>query len=87
MSTNGSLKNSDKKATLKRFPMTVQFNQNSIATIISFKEVTYIPGVRITTEKNQERVMTVTITWKSFKFKECESRLCFYDIENKGKET
>ena len=80
MSTNGSLKNSDKKATLKRFPMTVQFNQNSIATIISFKEVTYIPGVRITTDTNQERAMTVTLqNGKFFKFKECKYGIYYYD--------
>ena len=41
--------------------MTVHFNKNSMATILSFKEVADIPGVIITTDKNQERAMTVTL--------------------------
>ena len=57
---NGGLKSFNKKATLKRFPMTVHFNQNSMTTILSFKEVTDILRVKITTEKNEEHAMMVT---------------------------
>ena len=32
-----------------------------MTTMLSFKEVTYIPGVRITTDTNQERAVTVTL--------------------------
>ena len=66
MLTNKGLKSCDKKETLKLYPMSVHFNQNSIATIISFKEVANIPGVRITADKNQERAMTVNLQYDSF---------------------
>ena len=46
--------------------MTVHFNQNSMATILSFKEVVDIPGVRIATDTNQERAMTVTLEMEFF---------------------
>ena len=55
-----------------------------MATILSFKEVVDIPGVRITTETKQERAMTVSLgnAW-TLKFKECESGIYFYDTEKK----
>ena len=56
----------DKKATLKLFPMTVHLNQNSMATIVSFKEVVDIPGVRITMNKNKERAMKVNLQNEKF---------------------
>ena len=66
VSTNGRLNIFDKKATLKCFPMTVQFNQNYRETIISLKEVADIPGVRITTDTNQERGMTFNLRMEMF---------------------
>ena len=60
--------------------MTVHFNQNSMATILSFNEVTDIPGVRINTDTNQECVVTVTPqNGKYVKLKECKSGIYFYD--------
>ena len=50
VSTNGGLISFDKKSNLKLLPMKVHFNKNSMATILSFKEAVYIPGVRITTD-------------------------------------
>ena len=50
--------------------MTVHFNQKSMATILSFKEVIDIPGVKIATDTNQEPAITVTLqSGKFFKFK------------------
>ena len=46
--------------------MTVQFNQNYRETIISLKEVADIPGVRITTDTNQERGMTFNLRMEMF---------------------
>ena len=55
-----------------------------MATILSFKEMADIPGVRITTDKKQERAMTVSLgNGRTLKFKECESGLYFYDTEKK----
>ena len=43
-----------------------------------------IPGVRITTDRNQEPAMTVTLqNGKFFKFKEYKSGLYFYDTKRK----
>ena len=50
VSTNGGLIRFDKKSTLKILPMKVHLNKNSMANILSFKEVADIPGVRITTD-------------------------------------
>ena len=58
-SKNGGLISFDKKSTLKLLPMKVHFNKNSMAKILSFKEVAYIPGVRITTDTEKEISMTV----------------------------
>ena len=44
--------------------------------------------MRITTDTNQERAMTVTLqNGKFFKFKECESGIYFYNTEKKDDET
>ena len=62
--------------------MKVHFNKSSIATILSFKEVADIPGVRITTDIEKERAMTVSLgNGSTIKFKECESGLYFHDTE------
>ena len=88
MSTNGGLKSFNKIETLKIFPMTVDFNKFFMETIISFKEVTDIPGVRITTDTNQECAMTVTLKkWKDVKSKECKYGIYFYDTEKKDDES
>ena len=87
VSTNGGLISFDKKSTLKLLPMKVHFNQNYMATILSFKELADILGVIITTDTKQERAMLVSLgNGKTLKFKECESRLYFYDIEKKDDE-
>ena len=84
VSMNGGLISFDKKSTLKLLPMKVHFNKNSMATILSFKEVADIPGVRITTDTKQEIAMTVSLgNGKTFKFKECESGLYFYDTKKR----
>ena len=55
-----------------------------MATILSFKEVADIPGLRITTDTKQEILMTVSLgNGRTLKFKECESGLYFYDTEKK----
>ena len=58
-SKNVGLISFDKKSTLKLLPMKVHFNKKSMADILSFKEVADIPGVRITTDTEKERAMTV----------------------------
>ena len=84
VSTNRGLISFDKNSTLKLLQMKVRFNKESMATILSFKEVADIPGVRITTDTKQERAMTVSLgNRRNLKIKECESGLYFYDTEKK----
>ena len=60
--------------------MKVHLNQNSIAAILSFKEVDDIPGVIIATDTKQERAMAVSLrNGKTLKFKECKSGLYFME--------
>ena len=62
--------------------MKVHFNKNSMATIISIKEVAGIPGISITTDTEKEIAMTVSLgNGRTLKFKECESGLYFHDTE------
>ena len=82
VSTNRGLINFDKKSTLKLLPIKVHFNKNSMDNILSFKEVTDIPGVRITTDTEKERAMELSLgNGRTLKFKECESGLYFHDTE------
>ena len=62
--------------------MKVHLNKNSMAKILSFKEVADIPGVRITTDTEKERAMKLYLgNGRTLKFKECESGLYFHDTE------
>ena len=55
-----------------------------MATIMSFKEVADIPGVRIATDTKQERAMTVSIeNGRTLRSKECKSGIYFYDTEKR----
>ena len=85
VSTNGGLISFDKKSTMKILSMKVNFNINFMATILSFKEVADIPGVRTTTDTKQERAMMVYLgNVRTFKFKECEYGLYFFfDMKQK----
>ena len=84
VSTNGGLISFDKNSTLKLLPMKVHFNKDSMDTILYFKGVADILGVRITTDTKQERAMTVSLgNGRTLKFKECKSGLYFYDTEKK----
>ena len=70
VSTKGGLISFDKKSTLKHLPMKVHFNKRSMATILSFKEVANILGVRIATDMKQEIEMTLSLgNGRTLKFK------------------
>ena len=82
VSTNGGLISFDKKSTLKLLPMKVHFKKNFMATILYFKEVADIMGVRITTDTEKERAMILSLgNGRTLKFKECESGIYFHDTE------
>ena len=82
VSTNGGLISFDKKSALKLLPMKVHFNKNSMANILSFKEVADILGVRITPDTKQERLVIVYLgNGRTFRFKDCKSGIYFYDTK------
>ena len=87
LATNGGHKTFLKQADLKLFPMKVHFNKNSMATILSFKQVADLPGVIITTDTSKERSMIVTLKDGTvFKFKECASGLYYFDTDKSSDE-
>ena len=48
MSTNGGNKNFNKKVVLKLLPILVHFEEDSLATVLSLKDVANINGVHVT---------------------------------------
>jgi len=83
---NGGSKTFDKVSPLKLFHLDIYFNTESMANILSLKDVVSIPGVRISMDSTVERAITVEHEVRTLKFKECCDRLYSYDIEGKSKE-
>ena len=83
--TNGGSQLFEKLGQLKLFPMTVHFNPDSMANILSMKHVAAIPGVRVTYDSIVEKTMFVHFNGYVYKFRECSEGLYYYDV-NKGPE-
>ena len=78
--TNGGKQIYDEVAMMKDFPLQVHFNRESLANIISFRDVANIPGVVIKMDSSKERAITVEMgSYKKFKFLECPDGLYHYD--------
>ena len=77
--TNDGLKYFFHTASLHIFPLWVHYNPDSIATILSFKDVTNIPGASITTDTSKERSVFVTLESKYCKFRWCALELYHYN--------
>ena len=72
--TNGGSQTFDKIGYLITMPIKVHYNLENLSTLLSFKDVSAIPGVRITIDTDQENDFTVSIgTDISFKFFQCEN--------------
>ena len=82
--TNGGPRVFQKKAQLKLFPMEVYFDQESLATVISYHEVTKLPGVRIMVDTDVEDTVNVIFQESNciYKFRPCGAGLYFLDVEN-----
>ena len=82
--TNGGPSRFVQTATLKLLPLSVYFNENSLATILAFSEVASLPGINITMNSNKERAILVHMmdSKKVLKFKECSSGLYYYNSAN-----
>ena len=76
ITTNAGTKTFSMIGQLKRMPLTVYLNEDSLGTILAFRDVAAIPGARITVDTAKELAMTVTLEDdSSMKFEECNTGL------------
>jgi len=69
-------------AELIMFPIDVHFKKDSMATILSFKDVFSIPGFRIMMDTYKEKAFLAHLNNDEiFKFRECSNGLYYYDKE------
>ena len=62
--------------------MQIHYNKNSLANVLSFKQVAALDGVKITLDTSVEKAITVHINGDALKFKECQDGLYFLDMVN-----
>jgi len=62
--------------------MPVYYNKNSLANVLSFKQVTALNGVRITLDTSVEKAMLVHVNGVVLKFRECKDGLYYLNMEN-----
>lgn len=77
--SDGSMNVYDKEGSdLKLFPLTVFYNPNGIANVLSLKAVASIPGTRVTMDTSKARAINVKfVDGRIFVFNECEGGLYF----------
>ena len=77
--TNNGYQHYTDKVTLKPLPINMYMNTNSMVTILAFKDVAYIPGVRITMVTATEIAFLMHWNGKLIKFTECDDSLDLFD--------
>ena len=83
MLTNGGSVTYKEVADCKLLPLNVNFNKDSLANILSFKQVSEIPGVKITTDISKEDALTIHLKdGKEMKCKCNESIYCYNTNSN-----
>jgi len=80
ITTNAGLRVFPEIARLKFFSISVYFDENSMATILSLKDIANIPGMRITMDTSVEKAINVKFKSAVFKFVECSDSLYYYDV-------
>lgn len=82
MATNGRQKVFPHKANLNLLPISVHFNQDSIATILAFKDAVDLPWVHNSMDAGQGRAFVVKLSdGKVLKFKRSASGLFYYETD------
>ena len=82
MLTNGGSITYKEVAEYKLLPLKVHFNKDFLANVLSFKQVSEIPGVKITTDTSKEDAFTDHLKdGKEMKFK-CNEGLYYYDTNS-----
>ena len=81
--TNGGPRVFQKVADLKLFPLKVYFDQDSLATVISYNEVTKLSGVRIFVDTDVENTINVIMKESNcvYKFRPCGAGLYYIDMD------
>ena len=90
--TNGGSQLYKKSARMVLFPIKVHFKKDSMANILSFKDVSELSGVHITMDtKKEDAIVVTTKEGNVIRFKPYSNGLFYYDMEtvtsNKFKET
>ena len=82
--TNGGPKRFTKEADLKLFPMKVYFEQESLATVLSYYQVKNLPDFKIHTDTDIEDAINVIDKKRNmiYKFRPCGTGLYFLNIED-----
>ena len=81
VTTQGGTKNFNEEVDLKLLPLKVHVKKKSLANILSLKDVSSIPGVRVTMYTFKEHAIPVDYKGKMLKFEECGAGLCFLDMD------
>ena len=82
-STNGGPRCFNKEGLLKIFPLKVFFDQTSMATILSYYEVSILPNVSIVVDTKEENTINVVVENEQcmYKFRPCGSGLYYVDMD------
>ena len=76
--TNGGSQFFEKIGQFKFFPLKVYFNEESMANILSMKDVASIPEVRVIYDSSTERMTLINFNNYIYKFKECREGLYYF---------
>ena len=81
--TNGGSQNYAQIGCFKYLPIPMYYNPKSIANILSFKEVAFVPGICITMDTLTEKAIFVFLPeGRKMKFKECEVGLYYFNVND-----
>ena len=80
--TNGGSQSFHQEAEAKLLPITVHFNEDSLANILSLSDVANLPGARITMDSLVERSILLHFQDKTIKFIECAEGLYVCNMKN-----
>ena len=70
------------KGIIKLQDLPVHYKKGTIANVLSFKEVSSIPGVRITVDTDVDQAMLVHMGSRVLKFTQCNDGLFYLDLTN-----
>ena len=80
---NGGAQRYEELANLRLFTLTVHFKNNSMATILSIKSFSAIPGAHLTMDRRVNNISTLTLKdGRGFEFSQYKNRLYYFDKNN-----